>query len=155
IYVFRNSGRDGTWFLDPVTVAKSGSSQCTSAVRIADVDGDGRPDIVAASACGGSAVDVYHNSGVIADFRTLAPTSYATNVANADLALADLYGSGQSDVIVGGSDTSGAGAVVKLSSYSPAPAPTPPPTVTPPPTEPGPTPSAPAPSASSSSPQSQ
>jgi hypothetical protein len=150
LYVFPNSGRDGTWFIDPVSLAKSGSSQCTTALRIGDVEGDGRSDIVSANGCSGSgSIDVYHNSGAITDFRTLAPTAFPTGLADVDLALADLYSSGESDVIVAGNDATGAGAVVQLSSYRPPTPVQPPPVPTqpPPPAQSGPPPSTPPPPA--------
>jgi lysophospholipase L1-like esterase len=125
IYVFPNSGRNGTWFFDPLRLAKSTSGACTVSLRIADVDGDGRPDIVSANGCAtnASAVDFYGNTGVISDFQTIAPKAFATGLANTDLALADLHSSGQPDVIVAGIDPSGIGAIVEFTSYVPPPPP--------------------------------
>jgi hypothetical protein len=133
LYVFRNSGRDGLWFFDPVRVAKSGGSgACTAAIRIGDVDGDGRPDLVTSSSCAGATrtVEYYKNSGVIADFAHLQPTSFSSGLESTDVILADLHASGQLDLIVAGTDGSGAGSVVQLSSYVP---PSPPVQAPPPP----------------------
>jgi hypothetical protein len=133
LYVFPNSGRDGTWFFDPLRLAKSASGSCTVALGLADVDGDGRPDIVSADGCTANpgVVDFYSNTGAIADFQTTAPKAFSTGLANAALALADLHSSGQPDVIVAGTDSSGFGAIVELSSFLPPSPPSPPP-VTPP-----------------------
>jgi hypothetical protein len=101
---------DGT-FKEPVRY-NSGGGQASS-VAVADVNGDGKPDLVVANTCARSGVDGCNNGSVgillgngDGTFQTAVPYSsggyYAVSVA-----LADVDGDGKSDIVVMNQCTTG------------------------------------------------
>jgi FG-GAP-like repeat/FG-GAP repeat len=102
IYIFyQNAVTRGT-FLPAVTFPAGAQPQ---AVRIADVNGDGLPDIVVANL--GPGTDGTGLAGVsvlLQDAahpgRFLAPVTYATQAQAVDVAVADLNGDGKPDLVV-------------------------------------------------------
>lgn len=116
VYVFFQSGTTAGTFLAPVTFPAGAQPQ---AARIADVNGDGLPDIVVANY--GPGLDGTGSAGVsvlVQDAahpgQFLAPVTYATHSGATDLAIADLNGDGKPDLVVANRGPSPTGSVSVL-----------------------------------------
>ena len=102
IYVFYQNATTRGTFLAPVTFPAGAQPQ---AVRIADVNGDGLPDIVVANL--GPGADGTGSAGVSVLLQDaahpgsfLAPVTYATQAEAVDVAVGDLNGDGKPDLVV-------------------------------------------------------
>lgn len=104
VKLLQNSSVSGTISLFPaVTLPVPDTARFgVQSVKIADVDGDGWPDLV----CGGDQIVVYRNQGL---GGTLSASSFAAGVvyfpagaSGSDLAIADLDGDGKPDVLTSG-----------------------------------------------------
>ncbi|HUA89847.1 MAG TPA: VCBS repeat-containing protein, partial [Steroidobacteraceae bacterium] len=110
-------------FLSPV---KLPTGATTASVQVADLNGDGRPDIVA------TGYDVYGNNGAVYVFLQsaqggtfLSPVSYPAGAQPSSVKVADLNGDGRPDLVVadygpGADGTGGPGASILLQSTSAA-----------------------------------
>jgi len=124
VYVFLHGATAGT-FLAPVIYPAGAQPQ---AVRIADVNGDGLPDIIVANLGPGTdGTGVPGVSVLLQDAANpghfLAPVTYATPGGAVDVAVGDLNGDGRPDLVVASYDPDFTGGVsVLLQNAAPAPA---------------------------------
>jgi len=116
IYVFYQNATTRGTFLAPVTVPAGAQPE---AVRIADVNGDGLPDIVVANLDPGA--DGTGSAGVSVLLQDaahpgsfLAPVTYATQGDAIDVAVADLNGDGKPDLVVANLEPAPSGSVSVL-----------------------------------------
>jgi hypothetical protein len=116
IYVFYQNATTRGTFLAPVTFPAGAQPQ---AVRIADVNGDGLPDIVVANLDPGA--DGTGSAGVSVLLQDaahpgsfLAPVTYATQGDAVDVAVADLNGDGKPDLVVANLEPAPTGSVSVL-----------------------------------------
>jgi len=123
VYVFIETSTSPVTFAAPVTFPAGAQPQ---AVRIADVNGDGLPDLVVANY--GPGVDGTGMPGVSVLLQSAAtpgtfaaPVSYQTPFGAVDVAVGDLNGDGRPDLVVASLDPDFTGAVSVLL-QNPAPA---------------------------------
>jgi hypothetical protein len=123
VYVFVETSTSPVTFAAPVTFPAGAQPQ---AVRIADVNGDGLPDLVVANY--GPGTDGTGLAGVSVLLQNasspgtfLAPVSYQTPFGAVDVAVGDLNGDGRPDLVVASLDPDFTGAVSVLL-QNPAPA---------------------------------
>jgi hypothetical protein len=123
VYVFVETSTAPVTFAAAVTFPAGAQPQ---AVRIADVNGDGLPDLVVANYGPGSdgtgmaGVSVLLQNGANPG-TFLAPVSYATPFGAVDVAVGDLNGDGRPDLVVASLDPDFTGAVsVLLQNAAPA-----------------------------------
>ena len=116
IYVFYQNATTRGTFLAPVTFPAGAQPQ---AVRIADVNGDGLPDIVVANLDPGA--DGIGSAGVSVLLQDaahpgsfLAPVTYATQGDAVDVAVGDLNGDGKPDLVVANLEPAPTGSVSVL-----------------------------------------
>jgi hypothetical protein len=116
IYVFYQNATTRGTFLAPVTVPAGAQPE---AVRIADVNGDGLPDIAVANLDPGA--DGTGSAGVSVLLQDaahpgsfLAPVTYATQGDAIDVAVADLNGDGKPDLVVANLEPGPSGSVSVL-----------------------------------------
>jgi FG-GAP-like repeat/FG-GAP repeat len=116
VYIFFQNPATPGAFLAPVSYPAGAQPQ---AVKIADVNGDGLPDIVVANYGPGS--DGTGMSGVTVLLQDaahpgtfLAPVSYATPFGAVDVAVADVNGDGRPDLVVASLGPAPTGAVSVL-----------------------------------------
>jgi len=116
IYVFYQNATTRGTFLAPVTFPAGAQPQ---AVKIADVNGDGPPDIVVANLDPGA--DGTGSAGVSVLLQDaahpgsfLAPVTYATQGDAVDVAVADLNGDGKPDLVVANLEPAPTGSVSVL-----------------------------------------
>ncbi len=123
VYVFVETSTGPVAFAAPVTFAAGAQPQ---AVRIADVNGDGLPDLVVADYGPGSdGTGMAGVSVLLQDAANpgtfLAPVTYATPPGAVDVAVGDLNGDGRPDLVVASLAPFPTGAVsVLLQNPSPA-----------------------------------
>lgn len=123
VYVFVETSTSPVTFAAPVTFPAGAQPQ---AVRIADVNGDGLPDLVVANYGPGSDGTGMAGVSVLLQSSTtpgtfLAPVSYQTPFGAVDVAVGDLNGDGRPDLAVASLDPDFTGAVSVLL-QNPAPA---------------------------------
>ncbi|HLJ39653.1 MAG TPA: VCBS repeat-containing protein [Steroidobacteraceae bacterium] len=102
VYVFVETSASPVTFAAPLTFPAGAQPQ---AVRIADVDGDGLPDIVVANFGPGADGTGMAGVSVLLQDKTnpghfLAPVTYPTAQGPVDLAVGDLNGDGRPDLVV-------------------------------------------------------
>ena len=141
--IFQNLGTGVSGFSSGITLALQGNP---SNVKVADIDGDGRPDIIAATGSGGSSIGIYRN---LTNFSSATPRTL-TFATRADIvissvtqspgviAIADFDNDGRMDIaaacyitdpaillVLRNTNTPGAGTVnsFALSSYTAGPNP--------------------------------
>lgn len=107
IRVLLNSG-DGTLAPDVTYASESAAGLGPVSVTVADLNGDGRPDIIAANANSGT-VSVLSNKG---DGTFAAPVIYPAGIRPVAVAVGDLNGDGFPDLVV--ADASGNSVLVLL-----------------------------------------
>lgn len=123
VYVFVETSTSPVTFAAPVTFPAGAQPQ---AVRIADVNGDGLPDLVVANFGPGTDGTGMAGVSVLAQNATtpgtfLAPVSYATPDGAIDVVVGDLNGDGRPDLVVASIDPDFTGGVsVLLQNAAPA-----------------------------------
>ena len=112
VTIFRNTSSIGTIAFGGPTVVATGSSPVDVAIQ--DIDGDGKRDMVVASAGGTGQVAVFRNTTVTAGTYLFAISNYPTPVSVPEyIVIGDVDGDGKADVSVGSKN----GATNKLMVY--------------------------------------
>ena len=100
IYVYRNISNTGTLnassFNAPITYT-TGSGPYY--IKIADVDGDGKPEIIVANAVGGT-ISVFKNNSTPGSVSFAGKVDFSAGNGSLDLAIADFDGDGKPDIVV-------------------------------------------------------
>ena len=97
--VLQNTGTPGTISFTAQPELSLASGANAFGVAIADIDGDGKPDIVATDNAN-SQVSVFINSSTVGNFSFVSRSDFATGFGPEGVTIADMDGDGKPDIIV-------------------------------------------------------
>ena len=100
ISIFRNTSAAGTISFAPRIDLPTGNTP--SRVTIADMDGDGRPDIIIANGTS-STMSIYRNTSTAGSISVAARVDIPTGSSPADIAVGDVDGDGKPDIAIANS----------------------------------------------------